>query len=443
MPLSASCWHQVFYEAGVDNSYTSFRDTGATITAVFDDGCPDATFAIPDGTGGWTAQVDAISAGIASILPDSLQNSSYCTRPNTDPPVGCAGLPTPAIFLPDMKWRYAGFRVCPGDKAPIRFVYNSDQRQDVLLDYNIKPSKVRYFDRCFDCDTGVVVWWDCATGEVYEGELINGKPPCAIPCGQSFPPPATLPFCQSGLESGCVFDSDGVQQIGGVTELYKLCDGDDQPQVQLLVNYGQESQAEAVLEEGWYFGDCATGQPVTPPLDEPECPVIGVLTHCIEASGEVVTRKTGYEVSDFDPGDLEVGDQASCTFDLQVDDPSPTFVISPVSGYTFVDNGGGSFTANFTYGGSSPSVPLEATITLSTGEQYVLTGDDFFLCSGGSESLLAGYVVAGETTVKELCYEGKPSKWQNAAGEEVEFDSLVFCEKGECLTCGPSNCLTC
>ena len=431
---STTCWHRVYDEAGVDNSFTSFKDTGATITAIFDDGCPDATFSIPDGTGGWTAQIDAISAGIQSILPDSLQNSAYCTIPGTDPPEPCAGLPTPAIFLPDMKWRYAGFRICPGDKAPVKFIYNSDQRENIVLDYNNKRTRVEYFDRCVNVRTKEVEWIECATGLPYTGELVDGKPLCASPCTVAFPALPNVPLCNSGVLTGCVFDADGVQQVGGVTELYKYCDGDDQPQIQLLTNYGQASQDEVKLQEGWYFGDCATGNPVEPPQPTDECIPIGVHTHCVMlAGGESVQRKTGTSVSDFDPGDLNIGDPASCTFSVNVDDPNPAVVMTPIAGYTFVDNGGGNWSANFTYDGTSnPNQPLTATITLETGEQAVVSGGDFTLCSGGGQTELLAYTMMAEkTTIKEICYEGKPSKWQDVEGNYVEYSSLIFCEDPE------------
>lgn len=268
---SVSCWHQLFYEAGVDNTFTSFRDTNATITMVFDDGCPDATFSIPDGTGGWTAQINAISAGIAATLPKSLQNSSYCTIPNTDPPIGCAGLPTPAIYLPDMKWRYAGFRICPGDKAPIKLIYNSDQRQDVELDYNIKASELRFFDRCLDKESNTVQWYDVATQELFTEDLVNGRPVCSLPCTSTFPEPPNVVPCQSGIDVGCIFNEDQVQQVGGVTQVYKFCDGDALPQIQFMTDFGQETQEEVTLEPGWYFGDCATGAPIVPEPPVPEC----------------------------------------------------------------------------------------------------------------------------------------------------------------------------
>lgn len=258
------CWKQQFYECGLDNTFTSFRDTGASITLRFAD-CPESSFDIPDGTGGWTAQVAAISAGLASVLTDSFQHATFCTN-------GCGGLPKPIVELPDMKWRYAGWRTCPGDKTPIEAVYNSDQRKGVLLDLNVIFTDIQYFDRCIDTETKEVEWRDCRTGELADPALIaDGKPLCAIPCADQYPDLPDVELCSSGVENGCFFtqsENGPVQTLAGVTQLWKVCG--EIVQVQYVTNYGADDQAEVAIPEGGYFGDCATGDPISPPAAECE-----------------------------------------------------------------------------------------------------------------------------------------------------------------------------
>lgn len=420
------CWKQRFYECGLDNTYTNFRDTGASITLKFAD-CPDATFQIPDGTGGWTAQVEAIAAGLASVLPDSIGHTTFCTN-------GCAGLPAPIIELPDMAWRYAGWRTCPGDKTPIEAIYNSDQREGIKLDLNVVFGPVVYFDRCVSCD-GEDEWRSCVDGEeIDDNDLVNGKPICAIPCAAEYPALPALEQCDRGLENGCFFDSEtGNQVLGGVTLIWKNCGGVQQ--VYFVTDYGLDEQEVVEPPEGAYFGDCATGDPIAPP--DPECPVLGVVDRCIVTARAVTT---GYQVSDFDPGDLEPGDQAVCNFSISVDDPAPSIALAPISGYTITENTPGQFSATWTWQGeSNPQQPLSAQITLSTGETATLVGNDFALCSGGGASQALSY--AGKQQVKEICYRGKASDYQALDGTPIE-GPVEFCPdpvSADCVDCAEGD----
>lgn len=154
----------------------------------------------------------------------------------------------------------------------------------------------------------------------------------------------------------------------------------------------------------------------------------GVHVRCVQTS---VIKKAGYDVSDFDSGDLQIGDAAECTFSVTVDDPSPTVTIAPISGYTFtqtaVTGSTVEFSAGFTYNGASnPQQPLSAQVTLSTGETATLEGSDFALCSGAGESLELEF--NGKEYVKELCFLSAPSVFQNAQGEVLDPEELTFCK---------------
>ena len=151
--------------------------------------------------------------------------------------------------------------------------------------------------------------------------------------------------------------------------------------------------------------------------------VLGVLSHCIIKK---LSKETGYQVSDFDPGDLVIGQLGTCNFTVSVDDSDPQITITPIDGYAFTDDGNGNFTAAFTYNGqNNPSQPLEATIVLSTGEIATLTGSDFYLCSGGGGNPTLEY--SGKEFVKEICLQGLPSEWQDSAGEPIDPATIEIC----------------
>ena len=246
------CWHQLFYEAGIDNTFTSFRDTGASISFEYSD-CPTRTFNIPDGTGGWTQQISAIAAGISSIHPEYQNVTTYCTVPGSNPPSGCAGIATPIVFLQDMKWRYAGFRICPGDKFPFRVIYNSNQRRDVILDFNVVKTPIIYWDRCVNKVTNEVFWRVVGTDELIpESDFEDGRPSCSLPCSQSFPELPTVIPCDSEITDGCFCSRDGTQPtINGVTLIAKVCEGEIL-QVDYYSEFGEDTQ-ELLDSDGYYF----------------------------------------------------------------------------------------------------------------------------------------------------------------------------------------------
>ena len=161
---------------------------------------------------------------------------------------------------------------------------------------------------------------------------------------------------------------------------------------------------------------------------------------CIAASsGETNTKKAGYDVSDFDPADLQVGDIATCNFNVTVDGGA-THVVTPISGYTFTQTGVNgnttTFSASWTYqGANNPQVPLQVTSTLPTGETGTIEGSDFVLCSGAGESLSVEFIGAGqEQLIKELCFADKPNVYVDFEGNILEgpfefkptTDELIF-----------------
>ena len=192
---------------------------------------------------------------------------------------------------------------------------------------------------------------------------------------------------------------------------------------------------EALLEQGVADAECLT-QIKTLLEGLTELPV-GVHSHCFAETAE---KKIGYDVSDFDPADLEIGDTAQCNFSVAVDDAAPTFVPRPIPGVTFTDNGNGQFTASFVWDGTSnPQKPLIVDTTLSDGSTGVIQGTDFFLCSGAGESALADFET--KVHVKELCFTNAPSIYQNEQGEPVEIADLTPCVTAEDLLADVLDCL--
>jgi len=247
-----SCWKSRFLEIGFDNTGTSFRDTNAVITLEYQD-CPSQSFNIPN-TNSWTAQTQAFADGFFATQPDLIESGIFCTRPGTNPPVGCANLPTPVVFISGMQWRYAGARACLGTKLPFRIIYNSDQRTNIVLDYAFAETPLIYWDRIVDKITGEEQWRIQG-----EAECQDERPPCVIPCGEEFPSTPDVLQCDSEVTDGCFCsEEEGIENQNGITRISKVCEGEIL-QVDYYSNFGEDNQ-ELLESEGFYFDptcDCA------------------------------------------------------------------------------------------------------------------------------------------------------------------------------------------
>ena len=247
-----SCWKSKFLEIGFDNTGTSFRDTNASITLEYQD-CPEQSFDIPN-TNSWTAQTQAFADGFFATQPDLIEAGIFCTRPGTNPPIGCANLPTPVVFIQGMKWRYAGARACLGTKLPFKIIYNSDQRTDVILDYAFAETPLIYWDRIVDKVTGEEQWR--IQGQT---ECQDERPECVIPCGEEFPTLPDVLQCDSEITDGCFCsEEEGVENQNGITRISKVCEGEIL-QVDYYSNFGEDNQ-ELLESEGFYFDptcDCS------------------------------------------------------------------------------------------------------------------------------------------------------------------------------------------
>ena len=156
--------------------------------------------------------------------------------------------------------------------------------------------------------------------------------------------------------------------------------------------------------------------------------------------GEPTERKVGYDVSDFDSGDLEVGDPTSVDFNISLDTgctvKSVTVAGAP-AGSTVVVGAVGQYKLEFNYDGTQPNWPLTAIITCD-GVDAVLTGDDFYIASGGGETKLLEF--ATHVALKEYCYPDGTVKFFDAAGEEVDTTELTRCVDVNVQTSGTILC---
>lgn len=170
------------------------------------------------------------------------------------------------------------------------------------------------------------------------------------------------------------------------------------------------------------------GDPITTQIECNVKAAIGVNKVCF-LSTEIV--KTGTQVSDFDPGDLEVGDEACVNFSVTVAGGSQSVTMTPIAGYVFTETGYDAatgqrfFQACWTYDGTTPNDALTANVVNMNGGTAAVTSGDFFIGSGGGESLAQEYSV--KLYLKEICYDGKPNVYQDNDGNVVDATELTPC----------------
>ena len=263
------CKKEKFFEGGADNTpiVGMVSDTNVVLTATFD--------TAPPATGGYASatslsdQVANIATALSGMMPWAAQVGPFCTN-------GCGGLPEPVVPVPGMSFRYAGFRVCPGQPLPISVTYTSDQQKkpiELPLDY-VETPEVRLWC-CVDCEGNEkCVRQD--NGEPY-------TPICAITCGEDFPEIAE-PACSFVTVEACkaqffdeneapLVDADGnpapIKTLEGVSLLYSICSGVTSFEGATTLN-GSGDPVVVTLDPGEQYVDCKTLAPIAPPV--PECP---------------------------------------------------------------------------------------------------------------------------------------------------------------------------
>lgn len=250
---------QVFDECGLDNTFTHFADSNQTISFTNSDGTTSQIGPLGPFTG-FTDQINAWGAALAAAFPHLPQVETFCTN-------GCGGLPAPVVTVPKMKFRYVGFRACPGDVVPIEATYNSDQREGVKLDIGCVRTEPLRLDRCKNFDTGEVVYYneDC---EVVE-------PVCCYDVGEEIPE-TPLPSCESSEPLAVCEWQYPDPQDGGDSILitpsvflqFITCGSEVTTQAYTLDPEGSPVPHE--LATGNYYGNCDTGLPIEEPV--PPCP---------------------------------------------------------------------------------------------------------------------------------------------------------------------------
>lgn len=266
---TVQCWKDKFIEGGLDNTFTNFNHTNQMYAVTFDNGDVDI-FTVPSATG-WTDQVNQMAAGLDGIMPWAQTVESFCTT-------GCGGLPAPAVSLNQMFARYVGFRVCPGDKVPVKIEYTSDQvKKPKSLVVQYVETDTIYIDRCVDCEGAVTT---TVNGEAYE-------PVCAIPCSESFPE-VPLSNCSFEILEGNWCDislsddpeNDDVINANDIIVMVETC-GSEQSFKYLVVDEDDALVEYPVIGE---VVDCDTLE--GPQVEPPKCPPDAVFEQvCIPPNG--------------------------------------------------------------------------------------------------------------------------------------------------------------
>lgn len=220
---------------------------------------------------------------------------------------------------------------------------------------------------------------------------------------------------------GCIF-VDGVQT--GSVLVCKVSPEDGSEPVTQVHAYYTDGTVDTNYTGAW--------EPCTNLTELLECLKLikakpdGVHLKCFK---QVTEKKVGYQVNDFDPGDIKIGALTSVDFTIEVPDGctvGEVTVDGAPAGATVVAGAPGQYKLEWIYDGNdTPNWPVSAVLSDATGATGVLTGDDFFIASGGGESALVEMV--GKVYLKELCFAGKPNVYQDAAGEVVDVSELEPC----------------
>lgn len=411
-------------------------------------------------TSGWTPQFTSNTANDGKGNPPDgstidlntwigyfnsiLDSNKYCAA------FGVRSAPT---------WRY--MRVCTIDPCarfglwtlkwldgePGLNVFNIGWPEDLVEEEVIKRA---YLDR-EDKDGSIVREWyeqklDSETGEFEwaPSEQPTWKPslnadPVAIPndcwisCAEKFPD-----WRVDGAESPCTyktFDICDFLDDGSQIELKLFLTDCEGSRVRELYTADQvltstdpldpdvdqyEVQGELKNCDGSSFEE----PPVEPPVIKPDA----IVHVCYEGPGEPGEPvKAAYDVSDFDEGATEPGQQACIELNIELQEGcSVTSVYVPANPDVTV-TGTGPYKLCFIADGSRPEWPIEVAIECN-GATGVIKGGDLTWGSGAGESLL---VETSKDSVrlhlKELCYAGKPSTFQNEQGEAVSVEGLTKC----------------
>lgn len=314
--------------------------------------------------------------------------------------------------------------------------------------------------------------FDEATGEFNQIEWptwqpYQGAPPepipadCFIDCDQKFDPfidPEAVSNCNAfPIEFLCVFNAED-ENIQTLAVFQWDCEGDLITEIYTEEVYNASldpnadpldpSSDQYVLPEGASIRNC-NGSAYVPPDAEPpaESKPDGVHVVCFERPGESSEKKIGYDASDFDPGDLEIGDKATAAFAVTVDGGTQSATPQPIDGFEFNELPENGQTRNFeacwTYDGTTPNDPIFIDVVATDGSTATISGDDLFIGSGGGESALqefnAGVV---REYLKEFCFLDAPNIYQNSVGETVSAEGLTRCDPNADLAKAICDCLS-
>ena len=374
-----ACWKDKFIEGGLDNTFTSYTHTNQVFSVTFDNGDVD-TFGVASATG-WTDQVQQMATGLGGIMPWAQTVDPFCNLPG-----GCGGLLGPAVVLNQMFARYVGFRVCPGEKVPVKIEYTSDQKTTpVNLVVQYVETDTIYYDRCRDCD-GNITYTYAEDGPTYSAGDV-ATPVCAIPCEDAFAE-TPLAECQTTYLDGCDnVNSTDVNDFVNIVRAITECGSGP------MVAYLQEDADGALVEYTLIgdFVDCATGEIIELPE---ECDNLTPLGLCkcygagigdsshtntdnntdadfsIGGTGTTLI-KWNVQATDNEDADTFTADVAACinagnTANLTITDVSGNVYTFPATGIDTAGNADG--TGNWLFSG--PGAPasgsgkvLSATMT--------------------------------------------------------------------------------
>lgn len=277
------CGQQQFVESGLDNTFTHHNDTNQTLELTDSVG-NITTVNIGGGFANFSDQIAAFATAVGGFL-NTVQIGTFCTN-------GCGELPQPIVTVPKMKFRYVGYRTCPGDPVLVQATYQSDQRKKRNLDVASVETELTIHNYCTDCE-GNIEW---------EGEppVLDeaGNPICFLLCVKDFPEtpeplcPTTIdgPFCDLVFVEDPDAENTDVECETVAEGIFRSidCEGN-------IVYAIEEDGALFPYEVQGEIGLCEGCVVVKPELPVPDCGAYTGRKKCFENKGRFKLIETQFD----------------------------------------------------------------------------------------------------------------------------------------------------
>ena len=420
LPLEFICVEWEYDVIPIDNTFTRFNQQ-RPLFLTFENG--DTCSVYPNATTGWSAQTQEWERVLELKLIDHDPTGirTACNRPG-----GCGGLlPPPTEIQPDLDCifaRYLQVDCCPDDPAIVDVQLDGPDGKHLVM--KVLRTKKKKGWLCIDKENKSSTLLDSEFNPVPPEDI----PPCWYTCGSVIPDPPEAK-CDFVLDTEAC-DNMGTEDVSddvSITKVYSNCDG------KLTFEYMQE--VNGTLDPYTLVGENICSEPV---FFENDCESVGVNIICFEEITEGEEIKLSSSATDCDPGASDPGTELCGTATVAVDanilsiesfatdNSSVTITLSSISGnqaifkYCWINDGSNVPNGNISVTG----ITDKGIVVWNTADN-----SDFRLCSGGRGSYLGNTL--GDTTeieIKEICFDGCPSKFQDQLGNEVNVSNLNKCK---------------